>query len=125
MLEVRAINKKELGNIGEEISTNYLEKCGYEVIERNYRCRQGEIDIIARDNDELVFIEVKTRSNLCFGRPREAVDGYKQNHIYKTARYYLYKNHLEKSYVRFDGIEIYLKKDKYKLKLLKNVDINY
>lgn len=72
-----------------------------------------------------MFIEVKTRSNLCFGKAREAVDGYKQNHIYKTAKYYLYKNHLEENYVRFDVIEIYLKKDKYKLSHLKNVDINY
>ena len=95
MLEVIQINKKELGKIGEEISSNYLKKCGYKIIERNYRCRSGEIDIIAKDKEELVFIEVKTRSNLCFGKPREAVDTYKQNHIYKTVQYYLYKNNLE------------------------------
>lgn len=101
-----------------------MQKCGYKIIERNYRCRQGEIDIIAKDKNELVFIEVKTRSNLCFGRPREAVDNYKQNHIYKTTKYYLHKNKLENSYIRFDVIEIYLRKDKYKLSHLKNVNIN-
>lgn len=62
---------------------------------------------------------------MCFGKPREAVDEGKQNHIYKTARYYLYKHKLENSYVRFDVIEIYLKIDKYKLNHIKNVDINY
>lgn len=77
ILEVSKINKKELGNIGEEISTDYLQKCGYEIIKRNYRCMQGEIDIIAKDKKELVFIEVKTRSNLCYGKPREAVDSCK------------------------------------------------
>lgn len=101
-----------------------MQKCGYKIIERNYRCRQGEIDIIAKDKNELVFIEVKTRSNLCFGRPREAVDNYKQNHIYKTAKYYLHNNKLENSYVRFDVIEIYLRKNKYKLSHLKNVEID-
>ena len=102
-----------------------MEKNGYEILERNYRCRQGEIDIIAKEKQEIVFVEVKTRSNLCFGKPREAVDEGKQNHIYKTAKYYLYKHKLENSYVRFDVIEIYLKIDKYRLNHIKNVDINY
>lgn len=62
---------------------------------------------------------------MCFGKPREAVDEGKQNNIYKTAKYYLYKHKLENSYVRFDVIEIYLKIDKYKLNHIKNVDINY
>ena len=73
----------------------------------------------------MVFIEVKTRSNFCFGKPREAVDSYKQKHIYQTVKYYLYQNKLDNYYVRFDVIEIYLKKDKCKLRHLKNVDINY
>ena len=117
--------KKQRGNSGEEIASAYLENLGYKILVKNFQCRQGEIDIIALDNDEFVFVEVKTRSNLCFGKPREAVDEGKQNHIYKTAKYYLYKHKLENSYVRFDAIEIYLKIDKYKLNHIKNVDINY
>ena len=114
-----------LGKTGEDIATQYLIQKGYKIVERNFYCRQGEIDIIAKEKQEIVFVEVKTRSNLCFGKPREAVDEGKQNHIYKTAKYYLYKHKLENSYVRFDAIEIYLKIDKYKLNHIKNVDINY
>lgn len=117
------INKKEFGNIGEEISAKYLESIGYKIIERNFICRQGEIDIIAKDKDEYVFIEVKTRSNFLYGKAKEAVDNYKQKHIYKSTRYYLHINRLDNSYVRFDVIEVYLKDNKYKLKHLKQVDI--
>lgn len=119
------INKKKFGNIGEKISCIYLKNIGYEIIERNFNCRQGEIDIVAKDKNEYVFIEVKTRSNLCYGKPREAINSEKQNHIYRSTKYYLYKNGLNNVFVRFDVIEVYLVKDKYKLMHLKNVDINY
>ena len=112
-----------MGNIGEELSSKYLENIGYKIIERNFRCKQGEIDIIAKDGEEYVFVEVKTRSNLCFGKPREAVDEYKKNHICKTVKYYIHKNNIENEYMRFDVIEIYISKNKYKLSHLKNVDI--
>lgn len=117
-------NNRKFGNIGEDISATYLKQLGYEILERNFSCRQGEIDIIAKDKDEYVFIEVKTRSSLCYGKPREAVDNYKQKHIYKTTKYYLHINNLEKVFVRFDVIEVYLEEKKYKLKHLKGVDIN-
>ena len=61
------LSKKEFGNIGEDISCKYLEQKGYKIIERNFTCRQGEIDIIAKDGKELVFIEVKSRSNFFYG----------------------------------------------------------
>lgn len=96
---------------------------GYEIIDRNFSCRQGEIDIIAKDKEEYVFIEVKTRSNLCFGRPIEAVDNYKQKHIFKSTRYYLHIHKLDNAFVRFDVIEIYLVEKKYKLRHLKGVEI--
>jgi putative endonuclease len=119
------IKKKEFGDIGEEISCKYLEKIGYKIVERNFNCRQGEIDIIAKDKNEYVFIEVKTRSNLYYGRPREAVDGYKQKHIYKSTRYYLHIHKLDNAFVRFDVIEVYLVDNKYKLEHLKGVDIKF
>ena len=115
----------EFGKMGEDIAANYLTKNNYKIIERNFRCKQGEIDIIAKDKDEYVFIEVKTRSNLCYGKPREAVNSFKKKRIYKTAKYYLYKKHLENEYIRFDVIEVYIQKNKYKINYLKNVDINY
>ena len=125
--EVKIIfkTKKELGNIGEEIACKYLSNIGYLIKERNFCCRQGEIDIIAKDKCEYVFIEVKTRSNICFGKPREGVDEYKKKHIYKSTRYYLHIHRLDNAFVRFDVIEIYLTNNKYKLKHLKQVDINY
>lgn len=115
--------KKEIGNIGEKISSIYLEEQGYLILKRNFRCRQGEIDIVAKDKDEFVFIEVKTRSSINYGIPREAVDGYKKKHILKATKYYLHKNNLYNEFIRFDVIEIYLRKNKYKLNHLKNVDI--
>ena len=115
---------KNFGTMGEDIATSYLESIGYKIIKRNFRCRQGEIDIIAQDKKEYVFIEVKTRSTDLYGIPREAVNTPKKKHIYKSTKYYLYKNRLENSFIRFDVIEIYFKNNKYIIKHLKQVDIN-
>ena len=111
--------RHELGKRGEDIATNYLKSIGYLIIERNYTAKQGEIDIIAKDNEELVFIEVKTRSNNQFGRPAEAVDNIKQKHLINTIKYYLYSKHLENSYVRIDIIEVYFSKDSYDINHIK------
>ena len=75
--------KIAIGKLGEDISCNYLEKSNYSIIERNFCCRDGEIDIIAYDNNsrEIVFIEVKTRTNYKYGNPAEAIDSTKEIHI--------------------------------------------
>lgn len=99
-----------IGRQGEEIARNYLKKQGYKILERNFHCKQGEIDIIARDKKEIVIIEVKTRTSKSYGEAAEAVDIRKQKHIYHTAQYYLYKKKLEKEAVRIDVIEIYIEK---------------
>ena len=112
-----------MGKAGEEISCIYLEQIGYRIIERNFNCRQGEIDIIAKDKDEYVFIEVKTRSNIKFGRPKEAVNEPKQQHIYKSTKFYLYLHKLNNAFIRFDVIEVYFTNERYKLKHLKQVEI--
>lgn len=71
--------EKELGKAGEERAALYLKRqCGYRILQRNYRTRLGEIDIIARDCDTIVFVEVKTRRSLCYGYPAEAVAQHKQ-----------------------------------------------
>ncbi len=114
---------QELGKIGEDIATSHLKKLNYKIIERNFRTRTGEIDIIAKDKNELVFVEVKTRTTTFFGNPAEAVNFIKKEHIYKTAKYYLYKNKLENAFVRFDVIEIYFNNNKYKVVHLKNIEI--
>ena len=66
--------RHETGKIGENIAVSYLEKIGYKIIDRNFECRQGEIDIVALDNDIIVFIEVKTRASALYGLPKEAVN---------------------------------------------------
>ena len=86
-------------------------------------CRQGEIDIIAKDKEEFVFIEVKTRRNMRYGRAREAVNNDKQKHIYKSTRFYLHIHGLENEFIRFDVIEIYFIHGHYKVRHLKQVDI--
>lgn len=105
------------------MSCKYLEKIKYKIIERNFCCKQGEIDIIAKDKNEFVFIEVKTRSNACFGRPRDAVNNYKQKHIYKSTKYYLHLHNMDDCFVRFDVIEVYFMKDRCKIRHLKQVEI--
>ncbi len=81
--------RKELGDRGEAEAERALKKDGYKIVERNYRSRFGEIDIIAIHKDTLVFVEVKTRSNKAYGTPGEAVDKRKQGKIIKSSMEYL------------------------------------
>ena len=116
------MNQKQLeGKLGENEATKYLEDLGYEIICNNFSCMQGEIDIIAKDGRELVFVEVKTRTSKKYGEAREAVNANKQKHILNTAKYYLYKRNLENAFVRIDVIEVYIKKAETKIKHLKQV----
>lgn len=73
--------KDAVGRHGEELAARHLETAGLRILARNWRCREGELDIIARDGDLLVFVEVKTRSSLAFGTPAEAVDRAKSARI--------------------------------------------
>ena len=115
------LNKLDFGKYGEEKAVSYLEDKNYEIIARNFSCYQGEIDIIAKNKNELVFCEVKTRSNFGYGRPADAVDNYKQKHIWNAAKYYLYKNNLMDSFIRFDVIEVYFKGNKIFINQIKNI----
>lgn len=116
-------NKKIIGNRGEDIASKYLEENNYQILERNFLTKGGEIDIIARDRNqnELVFIEVKTRTNKKYGYPIDSIDDRKIKHIYQTANFYIKINHLEKEYIRIDAIEIYLKDGKAKIHHLQNI----
>ena len=79
-------NNYKIGRNGEAIAQRYLEKNGYKIITTNYYTRKGEIDIIATQGKEIIFIEVKTRSSIEFGRPIEAITKNKQKHMYQTAK---------------------------------------
>jgi len=98
---------KQIGDTAEEKAVTYLLKAGLKIIERNYRAKTGEIDIIAKDKDAVVFVEVKFRRNSSFGQPYESVTYQKQQKIIRTAQYFLQKNrkHSNKS-CRFDIISI-------------------
>ncbi len=118
------MNRKQIGTFGETKAANYLKRRGYQILCRNYRTKAGELDIIAKDGDCVVFVEVKTRTNLEYGTPAEAVSYYKQSHMLRAAQYYLmqYGNETE---CRFDVIEVMLPKNKLfcvaKINHLKNV----
>lgn len=110
-----------IGKSGEDIAVEYLIKKGYKVIERNFYCKTGEIDIIALNNEYLVFVEVKTRSSTEYGVPSEAVTKRKLEHIYRTAKYYVYTRNLQDEFIRFDVIEVYFKNSQYKVNHIKQI----
>lgn len=117
------INNHQIGKMGENIACNYLELNDYKIICRNFRTKLGEIDIIARDNkeNEIVFIEVKTRKNLKYGYPIDAINKQKVKHISKTANIYITLNKLEYKNIRADAIEVYLLNKKAKIRHIKNI----
>ena len=106
------MNNIEKGKLGEEIALKYIISKGGKVIERNYRTKIGEVDLIVRLNGELVFVEVKSRSNINYGYPSESVDYKKKRKITNVAKYYILDNSLENLSIRFDVIEIYLNEKK-------------
>jgi putative endonuclease len=116
-------NKKDprigTGQTGEDLAVCYLENQGYTIVERNYRKRIGEIDIIARDGEYLVFIEVKTRSNRRFGSPFDAVDFRKQQQISRVALAFMTQHRCGEVPVRFDVIGVHLEESP-RVELIKN-----
>jgi putative endonuclease len=108
--------KRTFGDRGESISCGYLVNRGYKIIKRNYSCKFGEIDIIAKRDDTLVFVEVKTRKNNFFGEPQEAVDYRKLERINMAMDCFLSYYKIEDNYnLRIDVIEVFFDdlNDKY------------
>lgn len=114
---------KTLGNKGEELASDFLIEKGYKIIDRNFRSANGEIDIIAIDKKEIVFVEVKTRRNMLYGEAIEAITPIKKKHILNTAKFYLYKNNLRKVPIRFDIVEVYIYKENQSINHIKNVNL--
>ena len=102
----KLLNKRELGTQKELLAMHYLEKQGMKILERNFRCRTGEIDLIARDGTCLVFVEVKYRTTDRYGSPLEAVSARKQQTIRKVAEVYLLTRRQTDCEVRFDVVGI-------------------
>jgi putative endonuclease len=114
------MDKKELGKKGEELALRFLKKNGYRIIGRNYVCKMGEMDIIAREKDTLAFIEVKTRTSNTFGPPQLAVNSSKQRQLSKVALNFLKEKHLEDVKARFDVVAILLGSKGEEIELIKD-----
>ena len=97
---------RELGSAGEDAAAAYLTHCGMEVVARNWRCRSGELDIVARDGPVLVFCEVKTRRSVGFGHPLEAITSVKQARLRRLAGQFLHETGTAAAAVRIDAVGI-------------------
>ena len=110
----------ELGNTGEELAVAHLRKNHYKIIERNYRCRFGEVDIVALDKKVLVFIEVKTRSSRRFGSPQTGVTPRKQRQLSKVALSYLQKHNSFNREARFDVVAVEMQTKQKQIEIIRN-----
>jgi putative endonuclease len=98
--------KQLLGKEGERIAERFLLKKGYKLVERNYRCPLGELDLVVLDRRVVVFVEVKTRTGHAFGTPFEAVEFRKQRKMMQAAQYFLAQKGLQQRDARFDVVGI-------------------
>ena len=118
--------KKDLGKKGEEKALRFLKKKGYRIIETNYVYKMGEMDLIAKEKDTLVFVEVKTRTSTMFGPPQLAVNSWKQRQLSKVALNFLKEKKLEDVKARFDVVAILLGQKGEEIELIKNAfDLNW
>jgi len=108
------------GKEGEKIAAAYLKKNGYRIIEINFRCPIGEIDIVAKEKNDLVFVEVKTRKSIDLGYPEQAVGIRKQKKMSQLALWYLQKRKIAEINARFDVVAINLIPENNEVKLIKN-----
>lgn len=100
------MNKHQKGRLGEDLAVGFLEEKGYRIIARNYRYDRGEIDIIAHEGEDLVFVEVKLRETEAFGSPEESITPFKEEQLKKVAEGYLYEHGDENQPCRFDIVAI-------------------
>jgi putative endonuclease len=118
--------KKELGKKGEDLALRFLKKRGYRIIEQNYVCKMGEMDLIAKEKDTLVFIEVKTRTSMDFGPPQLAVTSWKQRQLSKVALHFLKEKKIEDVKARFDVVAILLTPGGEEIELIRDAfDLNW
>ncbi len=107
------MTKKRLkvGLIGEQAASEYLKNHGYEIVETNYRCQLGEIDIVARDQQTVVIVEVRTRTSFSYGAPEESITAAKAKRLNLLARYYLRSLSQEEVSCRIDLVAVMLNKN--------------
>lgn len=110
----------DLGNLGERLALQKIKRLGYKFIEKNYRCPLGEIDLIAKDGDCLVFIEIKTRKGRSTGYAKEAVNQHKIRQISKAALTYMKANNCFDTRARFDVIAVNITGDREEIEVIKD-----
>ncbi len=116
----------DLGKLGEELAFKKVKRLGYKCIARNYRCALGEIDLIAKDGDCLVFIEIKTRRGRSLGSIKEVIDKRKKRQLSKVALAYLKSNNYCDVKSRFDVVAISLNQGKEQIEVVQNAfDLEY
>lgn len=117
------MSTKTTGNYGEELAANFLKELGFKILERNYRIQGGEIDIVAKDKEILVFVEVKTRYSHKFGLPIESITPWKIRPLLKTALFYIQKIKWGEKPYRLDVISVDFtdSKDNPKIELVQNI----
>lgn len=113
---------KLIGDYGEDCATKYLISNGYEILERNYKCPLGEIDIICFKDNILSFVEVKSRFNFSYGLPREAVNFKKKQKIKAISSWYIMNSKIEDVNIEYDIVEVYLDDNnvEYKIEFIRN-----
>ncbi|MEJ2221770.1 MAG: YraN family protein [Desulfobacterales bacterium] len=112
--------QQKFGEKGEALAVRRLRKAGYKIIETNYHTRLGEIDIIAKDKDTIVFVEVKSRRSVHFGNPKQAVTPQKQRKISMVALYYLKTTGQTTARARFDVVTVISNRDQPQVDIIKN-----
>lgn len=113
------LNNRELGRQGEEKAAAYLKKRGYKILAQNYHTRYGELDIVCKTGDNLVFVEVKTRRGTNYGSPEEAITAKKMEHLRKAAAVYLESVKPGFKELRFDVVAILIENEKEQINHIK------
>ena len=113
--------RQQVGQKGEQAARDYLEQKGYRIIETNYRCRLGEIDIIARDGDMVVIVEVRTKTGLAFGRPEESINQEKARKLHRLALQYIQSNYHREVSSRIDLVAVMIEKSSGLVKDIKHI----
>jgi putative endonuclease len=113
--------KKFIGKYGEDVAARYLEDRGYQILDRNWRCNLGEIDLVAKEKNRLVFVEVKTRNGNGYGHPFEAITATKVARMKKLVNQWCIQNQRSEEKVRLDAIAILIRSGKVAIEHLKQV----
>jgi putative endonuclease len=113
-------SRRQLGNWGEEQASAFLRAQGYRIVERNWRCSAGEVDIVARDGEQLVFVEVRTRRGRNYGAPEESITTAKQAKLIELAQSYLQENPELECAWRIDVVALELRGSQLRMQLIRH-----